>query len=142
MRIESIDKTRLARTDKELVDLAASESDWFVRSVEDVHQLRAEGGNVFAKLPQDDYDEFVAGLQFQNGGVAGGYYKPLLNTLNLPAIGEVFAHFGMSMELFLDDAQDSCQECACTGSGCTFDFWSFCSSLCGQVLPADTEVAR
>jgi hypothetical protein len=75
-----------------------------------------------AKLPRPDYQEFVDSLVFNNGGVAGGCYKPLMYTLTLPEIHEVFAHFGMSMQLFTDDTQESCLECRFSGNGCSFSF--------------------
>jgi hypothetical protein len=131
MRIVKSDHSKLARTDQQLRDLAASDADWFVRSVEDVNQLRETDDHPLAKLPAEDFRAFVDGLVFRKGGVAGGTYKPLMNTLNLPGIVEVFASLGMHMELFSDEANSSCQECACSPQGtCDFDFWSFCSSLC------------
>jgi hypothetical protein len=128
MKIASIDKSRLAKTDQELRDLAASEADWFVRTADDVRQLRDARDNVFAKLPETDFLAFLASLRFKNDGVAGGCYKPLMSTLTLPDIFEVFAHFGMSMELFTRDDTNSCLECKCPD--CSFSFWDFCSSLC------------
>src|ERR1700712_903234 len=98
MKIEKVIQTRLARTDKQLQQLVGGNADWFVRSVEDVWQLREARGTAFARLPEPDFLAFVASLQFKNGGVAGGCYKPLMNTLRLPEIFEIFAHFGMSME--------------------------------------------
>lgn len=132
MKIEKVVQSRLARTDAQLRQLVGSNADWFVRSVDDVWQLRDAQDNPFAKLPKPDFLAFVASLQFKNGGVAGGCYQPLMNTLRLPEIFEVFAHFGMSMELFVSEDNDSCQECECGSAGCTFRFWDFCSSLCAQ----------
>jgi len=135
MNIAPMDKSRLAETDQELRDLAATEADWFARTADDVKQLREAGDNPFAKLPESDFNAFLASLRFASGGVSGGSYKPLMNTLTLPDIIDVFAHFGMSMELFTRDANKSCLECKCPG--CSFSFWDFCSSLCpAEKLPS------
>jgi hypothetical protein len=136
MRLAKVEQSKLARTDQELIELAASDADWFLRSSEDLDQLRAAPDNPISKLSPEDYQAFSEKLIFRNGGVAGGYYKPLMNSLNLPEIVQVFALMGMSMELFTSDETTSCQECACGGGGCTFDFWSFCSSLCGTTAEA------
>ena len=128
MNIQTIDKSKLATTDQELLDLVASDADWFVRTDEDVRQLRAAGDNPFAKLPENEFLAFLATLRFENGGVSGGSYKPLMYTLMLSEIFEVFAHFGMSMELFTREDNTSCLECICPN--CDFSFWDFCSSLC------------
>ncbi|MFD8707040.1 hypothetical protein ACFV1W_31355 [Kitasatospora sp. NPDC059648] len=133
MKIEKIDNSRLATTGKELRDIAASDADWIVRSADDLRQLRAAGGNALAKLPVTDFEAFLGTLKFANGGVAGGCYKPLMSTLMLSEIFEVFAHFGISAGLLAHqtDSSDSCQECTCDDAfECSFDFWSFCSSLC------------
>lgn len=134
MKIEKVIQSRLARTDQQLRQLITSNEHWFVKSVEDVWQLREARDTPFAKLPEPDFYAFVASLQFKNGGVAGGCYKPLMNTLRLPEIFDVFAYFGMSMELFISEENDSCQECKCGGGGCSFSFWDFCSSLCNKAL--------
>jgi hypothetical protein len=128
MKIGSIDKSQLARTDQELLDLVASDADWFVRTADDVRELRAAGDNPFARLPENEFLAFLATLRFKNGGVSGGSYKPLMYTLTLSDIFEVFAHLGMSMELFTREENDSCLECICPN--CDFSFWDFCSSLC------------
>jgi hypothetical protein len=135
MNISTIDKSKLARTDQELVELAASDADWLARTSDDVRQLRGHVGNVFARLPEPDFRAFLSSLKFKNGGVAGGCYKPLMNTLTLSEIFEVFGHFGMSMQLFTDEATDSCMECACPD--CHFSFWDFCSSLCAATVKSE-----
>ena len=58
--------------------------------------------------------------------MAGGCYKPLMYTLTLSEIFDVFAHFGMSMELFTQEDSESCLECK--SPGCSFSFWDFCAS--------------
>jgi len=134
MNTGPIDKSRLAKTDQELRDLVASDSDWFARTADDVKTLREAGNNVFAKLPENDFHAFLASLHFGNNAIGGGCYKPLMYTLTLPDIFDVFAHFGMSMELFTSDLSSSCLECACPD--CHFSFWDFCSSVC-QILPPE-----
>jgi hypothetical protein len=130
MNITPIDKSRLAKTDQELLNLVASDADWIARTADDLKQLRAAGSNPFAKLPEKDFNEFVAGLCFEKNGVGGGYYKPLMNSLMLSEIHDVFAHFGMSMELFSRAENRSCLECKCPD--CDFSFWHFCSSVCSH----------
>jgi hypothetical protein len=131
MKVGPIDKSLLARTDQELRGLAASDAHWFVRTADDMRQLREVGDNVFARLPENEFLAFLASLRFENGGVAGGCYKPLMYSLSLSEIFTVFAHFGMSMELFLSDEEDSCLECKCPN--CSFSFSDFCSSLCSSI---------
>ena len=133
MNISTIDKSKLAKTDQDLRQLVASDADWFARTSEDVRQLRGEAGTVFAKLPEPDFEAFLSTLKFNNGAVAGGCYKPLMNTLTLSDIFEVFAHFGMSMQLFTDEATDSCLECK--SPNCDFSFWDFCSSVSVAAKP-------
>lgn len=72
MNITTIDESRLARTDAELLDLAASDADWFARTSDDVRQLRKEVGTVFAKLPEPNFRASLSTLEFNRGGVAGG----------------------------------------------------------------------
>lgn len=126
MNIGPVDKSRLAKTDQELRDLAASESDWFARTADDVKQLREAGDNAFAKLPENEFVAFLESLQFDDNAVVGGSYKPLMYTLTLSEIFEVFAHFGISMELFMRDENESCLECK--SPDCSFSFWDFCAS--------------
>ena len=131
MKIEPIQNSRLANTGKELRDLAASDADWIVRGPDDVKQLREAGGNAFAKLPEPDFLAFLASLQFNNSGVAGGCYRPLMSSLMLSEIFEVFAYFGMSAAMVAGQTEDeSCQECKCNNGKCKHSFWDFCSSLC------------
>lgn len=103
------------------------------QSADDVRQLRAAGDTVISRLPEPDYRAFLSSLKFKGGGVAGGCYKPLMYTLTLTEIFEVFSHLGMGMELFLSSDSGSCLECACPD--CHFSFWDFCTSLCSTVLP-------
>ena len=135
MKIVPLEHSKLAKTDQQLLDLFASDADWFVRTPEDLKQLRAAPESVLAKLSPEDFEIFANKLVFRNGGVAGGYYKPLTSSLNLPDVRQVFGHMGMSMELFspLDESNDSCQECECSSGGtCDFNYWYFCNSACGS----------
>jgi len=127
MQITQIDKSRLAKTAQELRSLASSDADWFARTPDDVRQLRQAGNNPFARLPETDFSAFLSTLTFENGGLAGGCYKPLMNTLMLTEIFEVFAHFGLSMELFTRDDSGGCLECK--PSDCSFSFWDICTGL-------------
>jgi hypothetical protein len=132
IKIAPLDKSKLAKSDQELLQLVASNADWFVRSADDMRQLREAGNNPLAKLPHTDFVAFLSSLHFENGGVGGGCYKPLMNTLTLAEIFEVFAYFGTSMELYTRDDGDSCLECQCPN--CSFSFWDFCNSLCSAAL--------
>jgi hypothetical protein len=122
-----MDKSRLAKTDQELRSLAYSDADWFARTADDVRQLRAAGDNAFARLPETDFNAFLSTLVFENGGFAGCCYKPLMYTLTLSEIFEIFAHFGVSMELFTRDDSGGCLECH--PSDCSFSFWSLCTGM-------------
>ncbi|MEV4438612.1 hypothetical protein AB0K09_06235 [Streptomyces sp. NPDC049577] len=133
MKIEKIDYSRLAKTGKELRDLAASEADWIVRNLDDLRQLRAAGNNAVARLAATDFEAFAGSLRFAHGGVAGGCYRPLMSTLSLSDIFEVFAYFGISAGLLSSQTDpESCQECECTSGNCEWSWGSFCSSLCGR----------
>ncbi len=127
MKIGSIDKSALATTHQEYIALVESDADWIARSADDVRELREAGYGPLTKLPEADFRAFVTSLKFAGGGVVTGSYRPLMATLTLTDIFEVFERFGMSQELFLRD-----HEYACTGTGCEFSFWDFCSSLCGH----------
>jgi hypothetical protein len=76
--------------------LLSSKADWIARTADDVRQLRQDGP--LAKLPEPDFQAFLAGLKFKNGGLAHGYYRPLMSHLALTEIFEVFMRFGMSRE--------------------------------------------
>jgi hypothetical protein len=128
MNIESFDKSALARTPEEYIALVESDADWIARSADDVWELRGAGYGPFAKLPEADFRAFVASLKFAGGGVVTGSYRSLMATLTLTDIFEVFERLGMSQELFLRDHEN-----ACKAGVCEFEFWAFCSSLCGHV---------
>ena len=130
MKIEPIDRSRLAKTGQEYLYLLDSDADWIARTADDVKQLRTAGEGAFAKLPERDFNAFLSSLEFKGGGVAHGYYRPLMFSLTLSEIFEVFERSGMSQGY----ARET-QEAKCDGGQCTFDFWSFCSSSCGHVKP-------
>lgn len=125
MKIAAIERSSLAKTGPEYLDLIASDADWIARTVDDVRQLRVAGEGAFAKLPEDDFNAFLASLEFKGGGVAHGYYKPLMSSLTLEEIFEVFARFGISPEYTL-----RIHENKCSGGSCVYEFWSFCASNC------------
>lgn len=128
MNLQAIDqrkKFRLARNGEEYLALLTSDADWIVRSADDMRQARLSSMNPLAKLSESDFAAFVDSLEFKNGGVAHGYYKPLMATLSLSEVFEVFEQFGMDRQYTLQ-----IHEYACASSSCTFSFWSFCSSAC------------
>jgi len=108
MQIGSIDKSKLAKTDDEFKELVESDVDWFARSADDVRQLREAQYGPFGKLPEDDFREFVDSLEFNGGGVATGSYKPLMGSLTLTELFEVFECFGMSQELSFAKRDQTC----------------------------------
>jgi hypothetical protein len=131
MRIAPIDSSKLARNDQEYLDLLLSDADWIVRTTDDVRQLRETGEGPFAKLPEDDFRSFLEGLEFKVGGVAGGYYKPLMSSLALTEIFEVFERFGMSREYALETHDAKC----IGGNVCEFEIFHFCpTSVCHHVV--------
>lgn len=127
MKISEIDKSQLAKTGEEFRKLAATSPDWVVRSVDDLRQLRdSEQKTVLSRVPRTDFEAFVGSLKFGSGDVlASACYKPLMSTLSLGEIFEVFEHFGMHREYTLRTLEE-----ICTGGGCKFDFWSLCTSTC------------
>ena len=125
MKNGPIDKSKLAKTDQEYRALAAGNADWIARTADDVRQLRQSGDCPLAKLPERDFQEFLASLEFKGGGVADGYYKPLMSSLSLTEIFEVFECFGMSREYFISSSDYSCSEYNCDNTP-----GAFCSHLC------------
>lgn len=129
MKIGAIERPRLAGSGWEYLELLSGGADWIARTADDVRQLRAAKHGPYAKLSDSEFNEFLGRLEFKRGGVASGYYKPLMSSLTLTEIFEVFELFGMSREYFLRT-----HEYKCEGGGCSFDFWSFCSSACSDVV--------
>jgi hypothetical protein len=127
MKIGAIERSKLAKNGQEFRDLHASNTDGIIRSADDVRQLYEAKHGPFAKISGDDFNAFLSSLKFDSaGGVITGSYKPLMSSLTITDIHEVFENFGMSREYFTDSAL----EYACVNGTCEFDFWSFCSSLC------------
>ncbi|MFE9481309.1 hypothetical protein ACFYNM_22220 [Streptomyces spororaveus] len=132
MELVPVDKSRLAKTGQEFLDLVASDADWIVRSKDDLVLLREkEDDGPLAKLPEPDFVAFANSLKFAGGGVVTGYYKALMPSLTLTEIHQVFERFGMSPEYFIDVLEAKCE-----GGDWSFDFWSFCASTCKHVKKA------
>ncbi len=109
MQIGPIDKSKLAKTNDEFLELVKTDVDWIARSADDVRQLREAEFGPFGKiLPEEDFREFVASLDFHQGGLLTGSYKPLMRSLSLSELFEVFECFGMSQELFLSVRDREC----------------------------------
>ena len=129
MQVGTIDKSKLAKTDDEFKELVESDVDWIARSADDVRQLREAQYGPFGKLPEDDFREFVDSLEFNGGGVATGSYRPLLGSLTLTELFEVFECFGMSEGGFSSGRDQRCVGHGTENAECVsspFDFCSFC----------------
>lgn len=129
MDLFALDKSKLARNAKEYRALVASDAKWIARTPDDVLQLRREKNNPLSEISEQAFKEFTDKLQFKNGGVCSGSYKPLATEIPLSRMFEVFERFGMERSYFLET-----HEAECMGSQCKFSFWSFCTSSCGTVL--------
>jgi hypothetical protein len=130
MQIAPLDRSKLAESGQEYLELLLSDADWIVRTPADMEQLRQTGQGPFAKLPEADFRAFIAGLEFKAGGVGGGSYKPLMASLALSEVFEVFERFGMSRGYALET-----HDAKCIGNTCDFAFFSFCpSSVCEHVV--------
>lgn len=137
MKIDSTAANELAKTGEEYRALVMGDADWIARCADDLRQLRHRDIGPLRKLPEQDFETFVSGLRFEGGGVAHGTYKPLMATFTLTEIFEVFALFGMHRDYVLRILEFKCAEPPPdTGGGgnCEFEFWSFCSSMCGIVV--------
>ena len=131
MQIGSMDKSKLAKTDDEFLRLVESEVDWIARSADDVRQLREAEFGPFAKLPEDDFREFLESLEFNRGGVCTGSYRPLMGSLSLTELFEVFECFGMSQELVLAGRDRECiQEGEPPVGVCRRSLGEFCTVFC------------
>jgi hypothetical protein len=125
MTLAPTDQPKLAKSGQEYRDLLDSDADWIIRSADDLTQLRESGEDPLAKVPEEDFRAFVDGLKFNRGGVAGGYYKPLMSSLTVTELFKVMERFGMGRGYALETLEARC------GPPCEFDFWHFCSSSCG-----------
>ena len=130
MKIGPIDQSRLAKTGEEYLRLLSGKADWIARTADDVRQLREAGAGPLAKLPEPDFQAFLTRLKFNRGGVAHGYYKPLMASLTLTEIFEVFERFGMSREYALRAGDRECLNGV--DEHCETVWDSFCTSACGR----------
>jgi len=134
MQIGSIDKSKLAKTDDEFLRLVESDVDWIAHSADDVRQLREAQYGPFAKLPEDDFREFLESLEFNRGGVSTGSYKPLMGSLSLTELIEVFECFGISHELFFSGHPSGdppgMDNRACRAGECISSPGHFCTVFC------------
>jgi hypothetical protein len=124
MRIASVDKSKLARDGKEFRALLASDEDGIARSEADVRQLREARDGAYGKLEDDQFEAFVSSLRFSNNGVSTGYYRPLMASLSISEIFEVFERFGMDRGLAMETLESKCEN-----GQCVYSFGHFCSSL-------------
>jgi hypothetical protein len=137
MEDAKVDRSQLAKTGQEYLNLLLGDADWIVRTPEDLRQLRAEENGPLAKLAEDDFEAFLGGLEFKAGGVGGGSYERLMSSLSLTEIFEVFERFGMSAEYALET-----HDAKCVGGSCDFAFFSFCpSSVCEHVVKEEDKAA-
>lgn len=125
MTIATIEQSKLARTGEEYLALLASNANWFARTADDVRLLRGAGAGGFAKLTDHDFTAFLASLEFNRGGLSTAYYKPLMASLTLTEIFEVFEQFGMARDYTLRTL-----ESRCVGGACSFSFWHLCTAGC------------
>jgi hypothetical protein len=130
MKIGPIDQSKLAKTDQDYLNLLSSKADWIARTADDVKQLRQVGDGPLAKLPESDFHAFLTRLKFNHGGVASGYYKPLMSSLTLTGIFEVFERFGMSREYAFTAFDRECLNGV--DEHCETVWDSFCTSACGR----------
>jgi hypothetical protein len=124
MTMSPTDRSKLAKSGQEYRDLVRSDADWIVRSADHLTQLRDSGEDPLTKVPDEDFRAFVESLKFNGGGVAGGYYKPLMASLTVTELFTVMERFGMDRGYALETLEAKC------GPPCSFEFWSFCSSTC------------
>ncbi|MGW7142484.1 hypothetical protein [Streptomyces xanthophaeus] len=138
-----IDRSRLARNDREYHDLLASEADWLARTAEDVKRLRVSRRSPLSKLSHEAFTDFLDNLVFHGGGMVAASYKPLMS-LPLTQIFEVFEGFGISRQFLAEEPKqkEDCEDCGSERGGCDvhlecrmiapgvceFDFWSYCIS--------------
>ena len=132
MQIGWIDKSNLAKTDDEFLELVKSDVDWIERSADDVMQLRQADFGPFGKLPEDDFHEFVESLEFNGGGVVTGSYRPLMSSRSLTELFEVFECFGMSEALFLSGRDHKCVNQGTENAECRSSPFNFSSTILCQ----------
>lgn len=131
MRIGTLERSKLAKNDQEFLDLHARNADGIARSPDDVKQLYEAKHGPFAKISEDDFNAFLASLEFDSSGrVVTGSYKSLMSSLTLNDLYEVFENFGMDRVYFSRN-----QESACVNGICEWTWGSFCPNItCGQPI--------
>jgi hypothetical protein len=116
---------QLAKTGDEYVKLLGSKADWIVRSKEDFTALRQSGKGPMCKLTEADFAAFIGSLKFNGGGVAHCNYKPLMGTLALTEVFQVFGYMGMAPAYVMEAVEHSCIRDICTD-----ELHSMCASTC------------
>ena len=59
MNVAPLDRSKLAKTGEQYLDLLLSDADWIVRTPDDLRQLRGSGDGPLAKLPEGDFEAFL-----------------------------------------------------------------------------------
>jgi len=108
MKIQAIDKSKLAKTDEEYLALISSDADWIARSSDDLQTLRDTKEGPLAKLSEESYYEFVNSLMFSQGGLATANCRPVMNELTLKEVGDLFGRFGIDLGLAADHEGFKC----------------------------------
>ena len=116
---------QLAKTGDEYAKLVGSKADWIARSKEDFTALRQSGNGPLSKLSDADFATFIDSIKFTGGGVAHCNYKPLMSTLALTEIFQVFGYMGMAPAYVVETADHSCQRDVCMDV-----LHSMCASIC------------
>jgi hypothetical protein len=126
MKIQKLDTSKLAKTGSEYTQLLATDADWIARSADDVKSLRAANASPLSKLSEQDFSEFVSSLKFSGRGLGHANYKPLMSSLSLTEIYQVFAYFGLSRMYVLDTQDYYCE----SHGNCKSQLFSICTSTC------------
>ncbi|SSV52240.1 hypothetical protein [Acinetobacter nosocomialis] len=126
MNIQKINSSLLANTNEEYLALLASDADWFIRSIEDINNLKVAKIEPFTKLSEVNFEKFVKSLTFSQGGLGHANYQPLMEELTLTEIFNIFSYFGLGIIKVLDYA-----DMRCSGpSTCVSQNFSICTSSC------------
>jgi hypothetical protein len=92
-----------ARTEREWWALLKSDDSTFIRSMEDwQNALKDPKHNPLKDCDPKVIEHFTKNLQFNNGGLAHADYRQVAKHLNYIQFKQLWAAFGMSMELFED----------------------------------------
>jgi hypothetical protein len=126
MKIDTIGKSLLPKTDVEFIELMESDANWFIRTLEDFQQFAQSSKSPLAKLSEEVIDEFGKKLIFRNGGLAGADYSMLVDKLSAEEFETLWEYFGMSKEY--SKGKDNYQ---CTGPGnCQSQANNYCTNNC------------